>query len=88
MRISALSARTEVPIGTIKFYLREGLLAPGRQTSRTTAEYDESHVERVKLVRVLTEVGGLSIAATRGVMVSAASPAGRAGRHGRGAPRQ
>jgi DNA-binding transcriptional MerR regulator len=62
MRISELSARTEVPVGTIKYYLREGLLAPGRQTSRTTAEYDEAHVERVRLVRALTDAGGLGIA--------------------------
>ena len=68
MRISALSARTEVPIGTIKFYLREGLLAPGRQTSRTTAEYDESHVERIRLVRALTDAGGLGIAAVRRIV--------------------
>jgi DNA-binding transcriptional MerR regulator len=68
MRISALSARTEVPIGTIKFYLREGLLAPGRQTSRTTAEYDESHVERIRLVRALTDAGGLGIAGVRRIV--------------------
>ncbi|MEJ6541631.1 MerR family transcriptional regulator [Brachybacterium paraconglomeratum] len=68
MRISALSARTEVPIGTIKYYLREGLLAPGRQTSRTTAEYDESHVERIRLVRALTDAGGLGIAAVRRIV--------------------
>ena len=68
MRISALSARTEVPIGTIKFYLREGLLAPGRQTSRTTAEYGESHVERIRLVRALTDAGGLGIAAVRRIV--------------------
>lgn len=68
MRISALSARTEVPIGTIKFYLREGLLAPGRQTSRTTAEYDETHVERIRLVRALTDAGGLGIAAVRRIV--------------------
>ncbi|WP_263312115.1 MerR family transcriptional regulator [Brachybacterium atlanticum] len=68
MRISALSARTEVPIGTVKYYLREGLLAPGRQTSRTTAEYDESHVERIRLVRALTDAGGLDIAAVRRIV--------------------
>ena len=68
MRISALSARTEVPIGTIKFYLREGLLAPVRQTSRTTAEYDDSHVERIRLVRALTDAGGLGIAAVRRIV--------------------
>jgi DNA-binding transcriptional MerR regulator len=68
MRISALSERTGVPIGTIKYYLREGLLASGERTSRTTAEYDESHVERLRLVRALTDPGGLGIAAVRRIV--------------------
>ncbi|WP_346281659.1 MerR family DNA-binding transcriptional regulator, partial [Pseudonocardia sp.] len=33
MRMAELSARTGVPIPTIKFYLREGLLPPGERTS-------------------------------------------------------
>ena len=40
MRISALSEATGVPVPTLKFYLREGLLHPGEATSRTRAEYD------------------------------------------------
>ena len=68
MRISELSARTDVPVGTLKYYLREGLLAPGSCTSRTSAEYDDSHVARVRLVRALTDAGGLGIAAVRRVV--------------------
>lgn len=68
MRISALSDRTGVPIGTIKYYLREGLLAPGERTSRTTAEYGEPHVERLRLVRALVDTGGLGIAAVRRIV--------------------
>ncbi|WP_422115793.1 MerR family transcriptional regulator [Brachybacterium sp. UNK5269] len=68
MRISELAARSGVPIGTIKYYLREGLLPPGRATSRTTAEYEDSHVERLRLVRALTDAGGLGIAAVRRVV--------------------
>lgn len=62
MRISDVARESGVPVGTIKFYMREGLLSAGRKTSRTTAVYDESHVERLRLVRALTEVGGLGIA--------------------------
>src|SRR5699024_1830071 len=62
MKISELSAATEVPVGTIKYYLREGLLHPGERTSRTTARYDHGHVERIRLVRALTDAGGLGIA--------------------------
>ena len=68
MRISALSDRTGVPIGTIKYYLREGLLAPGERTSRTTAEYADSHVERLRLIRALVDTGGLGIAAVRRIV--------------------
>jgi DNA-binding transcriptional MerR regulator len=68
MRIAELSRRTGVPVPTIKYYLREGLLPPGERTSPNQASYDESHVHRVRLVRALVEVGGVSIAAAREVV--------------------
>ncbi|MBB5830190.1 MerR family transcriptional regulator [Brachybacterium aquaticum] len=75
MRISELSARTDVAVGTIKYYLREGLVPPGRSTSRTTAEYDETHVERIRLVRALIQTGGLGLAAVRRVIEVVDGPA-------------
>jgi DNA-binding transcriptional MerR regulator len=68
MRIAELSHRTGVPVPTIKYYLREGLLPPGELTSPNQARYDESHVHRVRLIRALVEVGGLTIAAAREVV--------------------
>ncbi|HZI95951.1 MAG TPA: MerR family transcriptional regulator [Actinomycetales bacterium] len=68
MRISELSRTTGVPVATVKYYLREGLLPPGLQTSATQATYGEHHVERLRLIRALVEVGGLSIAAVRDVL--------------------
>lgn len=68
MKISELAEETGVPVGTIKFYLREGLLPPGQLTSRTSAEYDLPHVERLRLIRALLEVGGLSIAGIRRIV--------------------
>lgn len=62
MKISELSSRTGVSIPTLKFYLREGLLKPGRLSSPNQADYDESHVRRAALIRALREVAGLSIA--------------------------
>lgn len=70
MRISALSSATGVPIATIKFYLREGLLHPGRPTAATQAEYDATHIARLRLVRALVEVGGLPLAAVHGVLAA------------------
>ncbi|HET6858985.1 MAG TPA: MerR family transcriptional regulator [Streptomyces sp.] len=65
MRISELSRRSAVPITTIKHYLREGLLPPGRATSATQAEYGEPHLRRLRLVRALIGVRGLSVGTTK-----------------------
>jgi DNA-binding transcriptional MerR regulator len=65
VRISQLAAATDVPVATIKFYLREHLLHDGELTSPTQAQYDESHVRRLQLVRALLGPGGLTVAAAR-----------------------
>ena len=75
MRISELAGATGASVATLKYYLREGVLHPGRVTSRTQASYDASHVERVRLVRALTSVAGLSIATVRQVLETAGDPA-------------
>ncbi len=62
MKISELSAKTGVTIPTLKFYLREGLLAPGELSSPNQADYGEAHVRRAALIRAMREVAGLSIA--------------------------
>ena len=74
MRISELAARSGVPVATIKYYLREELLPPGSLTSATQASYDESHLERLRLIRALIGPAGLSIAQTRRVLQSVDSP--------------
>jgi DNA-binding transcriptional MerR regulator len=68
MRISQLAAESGVPLPTVKFYLREGLLHEGELTSATQAQYDESHVRRLRLVRALLGAGGLSVASARTVL--------------------
>jgi len=68
MRISELSAATQVPVATLKYYLREGLLPAGTATSRTQARYDARHVDRVRLIRALLESGGLSLSRVRQVL--------------------
>ncbi|MFF2075917.1 MerR family transcriptional regulator [Kitasatospora sp. NPDC058162] len=76
MRISELSRRSAVPTATIKYYLREGLLPPGRATAATQAEYDEGHLRRLRLVRALIGVRGLSVSATREVLGAVVEHAG------------
>ena len=70
MRIGELSRRTGVSVASIKYYLREGLLPPGELTSPNQARYGEAHVRRLRLVRALVDVGGLSIAGTRDVLAA------------------
>jgi DNA-binding transcriptional MerR regulator len=74
MRISELAQVTGVPVHTLKYYLREGLLMPGEATSRTRAEYGPEHVERVRLVRALVEHGGVGISGVRAVLGALAAP--------------
>lgn len=74
MRIGELSRSTGVSVPTIKFYLREGLLAPGRATSATQAQYDEGHVARLRLVRALVDVAGLALASVREVTAAVDDP--------------
>ena len=67
MRISELSARGGVPVPTIKYYLREGLLPAGMRSSATQATYEDGHLERLRVIRALIEAG-VSIAETRRVL--------------------
>lgn len=62
MRMSELSSATDTPVPTLKFYLRERLLHAGERTSPNQSQYDDTHVDRVRLVRALLDVGGLSVA--------------------------
>ena len=70
MRISELAARAELPVATVKYYLREGLLPAGRVTSRTQAEYDESHVARLRFLRILRDVGDVPVGRLRDLVAA------------------
>ncbi|TVZ85928.1 MULTISPECIES: MerR family transcriptional regulator [unclassified Streptomyces] len=68
MRLAELSERSGVSTATIKYYLREGLLPPGRQVNTTTAEYDEEHLRRLRLVRAMIQVGRVPVTKVREVL--------------------
>src|SRR4051794_16847807 len=74
VRISQLSDATGVSIPTLKYYLREGLLHAGRSQGATRASYDDTHVDRVRLVRTLVDVGRLSIERVREVVQALENP--------------
>ena len=74
MRISELSEATGVPIPTIKFYLRERLLPPGRPLAANQADYDAQHVRRLRLIRALVDVGDLPLGTVRQVLDAVDDP--------------
>jgi DNA-binding transcriptional MerR regulator len=74
MRISDLAARSGVSAASIKWYAREGLLPAGERTGYNQTEYGEAHLARLRLIRSLIEVGGLSVAAARDVLAAADDP--------------
>ncbi|WP_093813591.1 MerR family transcriptional regulator [Streptomyces sp. Ncost-T6T-1] len=74
MRIGELSRRSGVPVPTIKYYLREGLLAAGELTSPNQAHYGPGHERRLRLIRALLDVGGLSLAAIGEVLQAMDDP--------------
>jgi len=55
VRIGELARRSRVPVATIKFYVRAGLIAPARKTGRTMSWYSPKVVERLKAIKELQE---------------------------------
>lgn len=53
MKISELAKRAGVPKQTVHFYIRAGLLPKPRKLGSNSAEYDESYVERIRLIKDL-----------------------------------
>ncbi|MEU8825640.1 MerR family transcriptional regulator [Streptomyces sp. NPDC048636] len=74
MKLSELSERSGIPIATIKFYRRKGLLPPGRTLSATEADYDDAYLRRLNLIRALTRLGGLSVTAVRDILAELDGP--------------
>ncbi len=75
MRISELSRSSGIPLPTIKYYLREGMLHRGETTAPNQASYGADHLRRLRLIRSLLEVGGLSIGTARSVLAAIDDPA-------------
>jgi DNA-binding transcriptional MerR regulator len=55
VRIGELAKRSGVPIATLKFYLREGLIAPTRKSGRTMSWYDPALASRVQAIKELQQ---------------------------------
>ena len=55
LKISELAEQAEVPVATVRHYLREGLLPEPVKTSRNMAYYPPEFVERIRLIKQLQE---------------------------------
>ena len=74
MRISELSALSGVSAASIKYYAREGLLPAGERTGYNRTDYTERHLERLRLIRSLLDVGGLPVSAVARVLAAVDDP--------------
>lgn len=73
--MAELSRHSGVPIATIKYYRREGLLPPGEVTAPNQADYGQAHLDRLRLIRTLREVADMPVASLRDVVAAIEDPA-------------
>lgn len=65
LKIGEVARRSGVPIATLKYYVREGLIAPIRKSGRTMAWYHPSVVQRIRSIRELQELQFLPLEVIR-----------------------
>ncbi|HET6508402.1 MAG TPA: MerR family transcriptional regulator [Baekduia sp.] len=71
LKMSELAQRSGVSAGTIKHYLREGLLGDGEgvvRTSRNMAYYPPAYVERITLIKRLQEDRFMPLKVIKGML--------------------
>jgi DNA-binding transcriptional MerR regulator len=71
LKMSELAERSGVSPGTIRYYLREGLLGAGEdvlRTSRNMAYYPPEYVERIALIKRLQEERFMPLRVIRGAL--------------------
>jgi len=74
MQISELVRRTGVPLATVKYYLREGLLPAGRKVTARSSEYGPEHARRLVLLRVLRALGAIPVSRLRELVEATDDP--------------
>ena len=68
LRMRELAAASGVSAGTIKHYLREGLLPEPVRTSRNMAYYPPEFIERIRLIKQLQEERFMPLKVIKGVL--------------------
>jgi DNA-binding transcriptional MerR regulator len=68
LKMRELAARSGVSAGTIKHYLREGLLPEPVKTSRNMAYYPADFVDRIRLIKQLQEERFMPLKVIKGML--------------------
>jgi DNA-binding transcriptional MerR regulator len=68
LKIRDLVQRTRVSKETVHYYIREGLLPKPRKRGRNIAEYDDSYVERIRLIKELQDRYFLPLAVIKNIL--------------------
>lgn len=55
MKISELVSRTNVARETIHYYIREGVLTKPKKKGKNTADYDETYIDQIKIIKGLQD---------------------------------
>ena len=55
MKISELTKRTGVPKETIHYYVRQGIISKPKKKSKNVADYNESHIEQIHLIKQIQD---------------------------------
>lgn len=71
LKISELAEAAEVPVATVRHYLREGLLPEPVKTSRNMAYYPPEFADRIRLIKQLQEERFMPLRVIRDALDSA-----------------
>ena len=76
LKISELAERAEVPVATVRHYLREGLLPEPVKTSRNMAYYPPEFVERIRTIKRLQEERFMPLRVIKDALLAERTPQG------------
>jgi len=74
LKISELAERAEVPVATVRHYLREGLLPDPVKTSKNMAYYPPEFVERIRTIKRLQEDRFMPLRVIKEALLAARTP--------------
>lgn len=74
LKISELAERADVPVATVRHYLREGLLPEPVKTSRNMAYYPPEFVDRIRAIKRLQEERFMPLRVIKETLIAERTP--------------